>query len=82
MDIEFLKWGNSLALRIPKAFAQEVGAAEGSRADLSVEDGALVIKVARPKRRRINLDKLIDGITDENRHPEIDWGARRGNETW
>lgn len=83
MKVEFLKWGNSLALRVPKAFAQEVGAAEGKRAELTVENGALVVKVARPKkRRRYDLENLINGITEENRHGEIEWGAPRGNEVW
>jgi len=83
MRIEFLKWGNSLALRVPKAFAQEVGAAEGKRADLTVENGALVVRVARPKkRRRYALENLVDGITEENRNPEADWGRPRGNEAW
>ncbi|HZP79777.1 MAG TPA: AbrB/MazE/SpoVT family DNA-binding domain-containing protein [Pseudolabrys sp.] len=81
MKVEFLKWGNSLALRVPKAFAQEVGASEGKRADLTVENGALVVKVEK-KRRRYDLQKLIDGITEENRHAEIDWGPSRGNEVW
>ena len=83
MKIEFLKWGNSLALRVPKAFAQEVGAIEGKRADMTVENGALVVKVARPKRRRrYSLERLVDAITPENRHGETDWGPPRGNEAW
>jgi antitoxin MazE len=79
---EFVKWGNSLALRVPSAFAKEVGAAEGKRAEMTVENGALVVKVARAKRRRYNLEKLIAGITKENRHPEIDWGPPVGDEIW
>jgi len=81
MNVTFLKWGNSLALRVPKAFAQEVGASEGRRADLTVENGALVVKVLK-KRRRYTLENLIDGITEENRHAEADWGKPRGNEVW
>jgi len=83
MKVEFLRWGNSLALRVPKAFAQEVGAAEGKRAELTVENGALVVKVAKPKRRRrYDLARLVDAISEENRHAEADWGAPRGNEVW
>jgi antitoxin MazE len=78
---EFLKWGNSLALRVPKAFAQEVGARQGKAAELTVENGALVVKLAK-KQRRYLLDNLIDGITEENRHAAADWGAPRGNEVW
>ncbi len=73
MRTEFLKWGNSLALRVPSAFAKELGAAEGKKAEMTVENGALVVKVAAPKkRRRYSLEQLIEQIT-ENRHPEIDW---------
>jgi antitoxin MazE len=83
MQVEFLKWGNSLALRVPKAFAEEVGAAEGKRAEMTVENGVLVIKVSKlKKRRRYNLEHLINGITEENRHPEIEWGPPVGNEIW
>src|SRR6266566_839297 len=75
MRTVFLKWGNSLALRVPSAFAKELGAAEGKKAEMRVENGALVVKVAAPKkRRRYSLEQLIEQITDANRHPEIDWG--------
>lgn len=83
MKVEFLKWGNSLALRVPKAFAEEIGAVEGKSAEMTTEKGVLVVKVAkRRKRRRYNLENLINAITEENRHPEIDWGPAVGNEIW
>jgi antitoxin MazE len=41
----------------------------------------LVVKVAkRRRRRRYCLEDLINAITDENRHPEIEWGPPVGNE--
>ena len=83
MRIEFLKWGNSLAVRVPGAFAKEVGAAEGKRAEMTVENGALVVKVVKTrKRRRYSLETLIAGITEENRHAETDWGGPVGHEVW
>jgi antitoxin MazE len=83
MKIEFLKWGNSLALRVPKVFAEEIGAVEGKSAEMTASDGVLVIKVTKAKRRRrYNLEHLINGITEENRHPEIDWGPPVGSEVW
>ena len=83
MKTEFLKWGNSLALRVPKPFADEIGASAGKQAEMTTEDGALVIKVSqRKKRRRYNLRELINGITEQNRHPEIDWAPPVGNEIW
>ena len=74
------KWGNSLALRIPKSFASEVGLEKETCVDVSLADGKLVIKpVAKPK---LNLKQLLAKVTRENLHHEIDTGAARGNETW
>jgi len=80
-----LKWGNSLALRIPKAFAQEIGASVGKAANMVVRDGKLVVEIAKPKlrrRRRYTLEQLVAGISPENRHREIEWGPPVGNEVW
>jgi antitoxin MazE len=83
MKTEFLRWGNSLALRVPSAFAKEIGASAGKRAEMTVEDGALVVKVAAPrKRRRYRLEDLIVGISQESYHREVDWGGTTGNEVW
>ena len=83
MKTEFLKWGNSLALRVPSTFAKKLGASAGKRAEMTVEDGALVVKVAMPrKRRRYRVEDLIVGITKENYHREVDWGGPVGNEGW
>ncbi len=80
MRSEFQKWGNSLALRIPSAFAKEIGAADGQPVDMTIKDGALVVRVAA--RKRYALEELVDAITEENRHGETDWGPPRGNEIW
>ena len=82
MRTEFVRWGNSLALRVPSAFAKEVGATEGKRAEMTIEHGALVVKVVKQRRHRYELGKLINGITNENRHPETEWGPPVGNEIW
>jgi antitoxin MazE len=84
MRIEFLKWGNSLALRVPKALAQEIGAVVGKAANMEVRDGKLVVEIAKPKRRRrrYNLEQLVAGISPENRHRELEWGPPVGNEVW
>ncbi len=52
MKVAFQKWGNSLALRVPKAFVDEIGASEGRAAEMTVSNGKLVIEIARPQRRR------------------------------
>jgi antitoxin MazE len=73
------RWGNSLAIRIPAAFAEETQLQDGVSVDVSVEDGRLVISATRPRYR---LDALVDKITDENRHHETDWGTAVGDEVW
>jgi antitoxin MazE len=76
--------GNSLALRVPKVLAQEIGASDGKTAEMSVLDGKLTIEVIKPKhrKRRYTLEELVAGITPENRHEEIEWGPPLGNEAW
>mgnify|MGYP001552428350 CR=1 FL=1 len=44
MIVQFANWGNSLALRIPAAYAKAIGAAESGKAELSVEEGRLVLR--------------------------------------
>ena len=74
------KWGNSLALRIPKSFAIEVGLERETSVEVSLADGKLVITpVAKPK---LNLKQLLAKVTKENLHHEVDTGPARGNETW
>ena len=84
MKVAFQKWGNSLALRVPKAFADEIGASDGKTAEMTVSNGKLVIEIARSRRRkrRYALDELVAGITPANRHEEISWGPPVGNEVW
>jgi antitoxin MazE len=82
MKVEFQKWGNSLAVRVPKAFAAELGAKAGAAADMSLRDGELIIKVVKRRQRRDTLQELVARITPENRHDELEWGQPVGNEVW
>jgi antitoxin MazE len=75
------KWGNSLAVRIPQQIAKEIKAEEGTEIDLDVVDGAIVIK-PKSRRRRYSLEEMVQGITPENCHAEIESGKAVGNEIW
>lgn len=80
MKARVQKWGNSLALRIPKAFAEEIGIADNTVVDIALTDGKLtVIPIHEAV---ITLDKLLAGITDQNIHAEIEHGPAQGNEAW
>lgn len=80
MRARIQKWGNSLALRIPKSFAREARVDAGSTVDLAVEDGSMVI---RPVREPVyTLEDLLAGVTPRNRHGEVETGAAVGKEVW
>ena len=79
METQIGKWGNSLALRIPKGLADEVGLKEGGKVEVALDEGRLVIK---PSSKIYSLDELTRGITKENLHQETYWGKPEGNETW
>lgn len=74
------KWGNSLALRIPKSFATEVGLQREATVEVSLVDGTLIITpIARPKP---TLKQLLTKVTKENLHHEVATGTAVGNEAW
>jgi antitoxin MazE len=74
------KWGNSLGLRIPKPFAEEVGLREKAEVELSLVKGSLVV---RPLQKpRFSLDGLLAGVTARNRHHEVSEGGPVGREIW
>ena len=80
MRVQVQKWGNSLALRIPKSFARETGLAAASDVDLTIENGRLVVTpLSKPKH---TLEELLGRVTAENLHDEVDTGPGVGAEAW
>jgi antitoxin MazE len=80
VEAKIQKWGNSLGLRIPKAFAAEVGVGPGSSVDLTVREGDLVV---RPRKEgALRLAHLLAGVTPVNVHAETPTGAAVGREVW
>ena len=73
------KWGNSIGIRIPSAFAREASLAPGTEVNLCCEDGTLVIT---PASRVLPLADLVAGITPRNLHGEIRTDGPRGREIW
>jgi antitoxin MazE len=74
------KWGNSLALRIPKSVAQDAQLQEGDPVTVTVAShGNLVVKAAR---RKYNGKHLVSLINAKNRHGETEWGPPAGKEIW
>ena len=74
------QWGNSLALRIPKAFANQTKVKKGTAVSIALNKGRLVVTPLSVE--NMSLKKLASKITRQNRHAEIDTGVPRGIETW
>jgi antitoxin MazE len=80
MRTQLAKWGNSMAVRIPKAVARAAKFRAGDEVELAVERPGAV-KICRFQKEP-TLEQLVSGITGENRHGEVDWGGPVGNEVW
>jgi len=78
--VQVQKWGNSLALRIPKPFAEDVGVGEGTVVDVSISKGRLI--AAPVASRRIRLGDLLRRVTKRNLHGETGTGLPVGREAW
>ena len=79
MITKIQKWGNSLALRIPKTFADEIGIETDTPVEIWVLDGQ--IHIAPIREVRYELDDLLNQVIQDNVHNEIDTGNAVGNES-
>jgi len=75
-------WGNSLAIRIPRDYATTLNIQEGSDVKIELTDQGLLIVPNRPKRQKLKLADLLEGVTPELIGGELDWGGPQGSEVW
>jgi len=80
MRVQIQKWGNSLALRIPKPFAEEAEVREGTFVDLSLAEGKLV--AVPDVKRGYTLKQLLSKVTKDNLHKEVSFSRAVGREAW
>ncbi|WP_010512429.1 AbrB/MazE/SpoVT family DNA-binding domain-containing protein [Komagataeibacter europaeus] len=74
------KWGNSAAIRLSAGMLETVGLRIGQAVDIRGEDGRIIIEPVRTT--PVKTEDLVSGITDQNRHGEIDFGPFLGGEIW
>ena len=80
MEARVQKWGNSLAIRIPKLFAAEAGLQQNSLVEVLLEGKRLmVVPIVKPT---VMLEQLLAGVTERNLHAEVDTGLAVGGEVW
>ena len=80
MEATIQQWGDSLALRIPETFVKQAKVKKGSRVQLVVKKGQMVVTPIQPE--KLTLKSLLAKVTPENIHPETDWGPPVGKEIW
>jgi antitoxin MazE len=79
MSTTVSRWGNSLALRIPREVAEAAHWTEGTAVRFRVEGGSVTVAPCRP---RYALADLLAKVTPENRHELVEWGPPVGDEAW
>ena len=80
MQTRIKKWGNSLAVRIPQGLAHQIGIEPDSLVNMTAEDKSLTIQPMR--RPPMTLDALLNDVTPDNLHAEVDTGPSTGREAW
>ena len=78
METKIQKWGNSLAVRLPKAFTEQTGIENGSDVRILIEDDKIVLVPI--KTRDTLLESMLDKIDETTLHNKIDFGEPVGRE--
>jgi antitoxin MazE len=80
MKSQIGRWGNSLAIRIPKYVVEALNLNSDDVVECSVENGKLVVEPiqALPE---LSLEELLAGVVEPS-EPEVDWGQPMGEEVW
>jgi antitoxin MazE len=78
MKARVQRWGNSLAVRLPKAVVESLKLDEGSVIGMEEREGCIILKPVHD----YQLDELLDGVRPEQMHGEVSTGASRGKESW
>jgi antitoxin MazE len=81
MKVKIAKWGNSLAVRLPKRLADELGLAPGKTVDLQKRGSKLTLESSAPKIPNYRLEDLLAQIKPGDEPPAlVDWGPDVGAE--
>jgi len=80
MKTKISRWGNSLALRLPKKLATSHNIFQDSNVEIIEQKDGLLLRPLR--RKSYDLNELLNGVTKENLHEEVSTGSSRGQESW
>jgi antitoxin MazE len=80
METKMTRWGNSLAVRVPKELARKAGLSDNQYVKLIAKSRGISIEPVREAKE--TLENLVDQITSDNSHTEVNWGKPQGKERW
>jgi len=81
MQTSIQKWGNSLAIRIPRPLAIHAHFSQGVVVDMDVVEEKLVL-VAHKAIPKYSLKALLKKVRPQNLHREVLTGLAVGREVW
>jgi len=79
MRAKIQKWGNSLAVRLPRAITKKAGLVIEDEVDIDVDDAGKVVLLPHIQ-KEYRLDELLAGVNPSNLHKEIVFGEPQGRE--
>jgi len=79
MNTKIQKWGNSLAVRLPKSITEQKALKAGLGVSVLIQNNQIVIE---PIVEEVSLNSMMTSVTSKNIHKETDWIEARGNEVW
>lgn len=77
MEVKISKWGNSMALRLPKSVVNDLSISEGTILNVITKDNKIV---AEPVKKKYSLKELLNDVNNSNLHVETNTGVSVGNE--
>lgn len=78
MESKVVRWGNSLAIRIPRSIAAETGLEYGTSVEIRAKDGEMIVRPLTIAK----LESLLRKVNKSNLHGEVRTGRRKGRENW
>ena len=82
MNTTIQKWGNSYAVRLPKAILRRFKLKPGRVVRVQESRSGQELRIVPMAEDAANLSTLVSRITDKNKHDAYDWGEPVGKEVW
>ena len=79
MNVTVKKWGNSQAIRLPKAITESLGIKENERVDIKVRDDEIIIKKIH---RHKSFEERMAGYDGNYEFTEMNTGEPMGKEVF